>query len=107
MTVAWSPHATGLFHGLLSDLADVLLPESVYNWRTRIISETNQLADFPLLGTEIPPECFESLPPNADLLRQIIIKPYRIVYETAEDEVHILSIRHSRMLVTLDDTAWN
>ena len=93
MTVAWSPHATGLFHGLLSDLADVLLPESVYNWRTR--------------STEIPPECFESLPPNADLLRQIIVKPYRIVYETAEDEVHILSIRHSRMLVAECDATWN
>ena len=66
----------------------------------------SQLADFPLLGMEIPPECFESLPPNADLLRQIIVKPYRIVYETVEDEVRILSIRHSRMLVTQDDTAW-
>ena len=33
--------------------------------------------------------------------------PYRIVYEAIDDKVHVLSIRHGRMLVSTDDTYWN
>ena len=47
---------------------DALSIEDAYRWRERILDD-------------------------ADRLRQVICKPYRI------------SIRHSRMLVTMDDTA--
>ena len=107
MIVAWSPHAQDLFHGILDELADNLLRDAVYGWREKIIEATNQLAEFPFLGTTIPSVCFQSIPGNADKLRQIICKPYRIVYEPVEEEIHILSIRHSRMLVTESDTCWS
>jgi len=55
----------------------------------------------------VPIECFHTVPPDPERLHQLIVKPYRIVYEVVDDACHILSIRHGRMLVTLDDTAWN
>ena len=68
---------------------------------------SDQLADFPYLGTEIPLVCFHTVPTNVERLRQIICKPYRIVYETVEDEIHVLSIRHARMLIAEGDTDWS
>ena len=82
MNVAWSPHANSLFLDILAQIEDALCIEDAYRWRERILDD-------------------------ADRLRQIICKPYRIVYEPVGDEIHILSIRHSRMLVTMDDTVWN
>lgn len=107
MIVAWSPHAQGLFHGILDELADNLLREAVYRWRERIIATTDQLADFPLLGSAIPSVCFQTIPEDIDRLRQTFCGPYRIVYEPVDGEIHILSIRHARMLVAEGDTSWH
>lgn len=107
MRVRWSPHAQSLFHGILDELADNLLPEAVYEWRTKIVAASDQLADFPYIGTEIPLVCFHTVPANVERLRQIICKPYRIVYEPVDDEIHVLSIRHARMLIAEGDTDWS
>ncbi len=107
MTIEWSPHAQRLFYGILGEIREELSAEDALRWHDRIIDATKPLASFPLIGPQVPPEAFESVPPNVDRLRQVICGPYRIVYEPVDDEIHILSIRHSRMLVTMDDTAWN
>ncbi len=107
MNVAWAPHANTLFQDVLIQIAEVLSIEDAYRWRERIITDVGKLADFPRIGTLIPHACFSSIPANADRLRQTFCGPYRIVYEEVENEVHILSIRHSRMLVAEGDEYWH
>ena len=107
MTAQWSPHASGLLADSLRAIALKLYPEDALRWQEDIDGCVMQLEDHPLSGTNIPPECFDTVPPNLDELRQTFCRPYRIVYEVVGDEVHVLSIRHSRMLVTETDTSWN
>ena len=107
MKPKWSPHAKGLLADILYAITTELSEEDALRWRNRIQAATDQLADFPNIGTAIPLVCFNTPPEDADKLRQVICKPYRIVYESLGDEIHILSIRHSRMLVAEGDTYWN
>ena len=107
MTLNWSPHALSLFTDILDNIFYVLSAEDMIRWRYKIEDSVLILENHPLSGTNVPSECFETIPPNIDELRQIFCRPYRIVYEVVGDEVHILSIRHSRMLVAGTDTYWN
>jgi plasmid stabilization system protein ParE len=107
MTIAWSPHARALQDDVLGQIRAALSAEDALRWYNRIEAAVAQLADFPDLGTAIPLVCFHTVPPNADRLRQIICKPYRIVYEPVDGEIHILSIRHARMLIAEGDTDWS
>ena len=107
MNIAWSPHAEKLLDGIVLGIAEALSIDDGLAWESKLRDATYKLADFPYLGTEIPIGCFQTIPENMDRLRQIICDPYRIVYEPVGDEIHILSIRHSRMLVAEGDTSWS
>ena len=106
MKPKWSPHAKQLLAGILHVIGIERSPQDAARWNNRIQEESDQLEHFPYMGTAIPPECFHIVPNNLDRLRQIFCGPFRIVYEPIADEIHILSIRHSRMLVTEGDAVW-
>ena len=106
MKVLLSPHAESLLEDIVLGIAETLSVEDGLRWEDKLRQTTLTLSEFPNIGTAIPTECFDTPPKNADSLRQIFCGPYRIVYETIENKIHILSIRHSRMLVTENDTVW-
>ena len=107
MNPKWSPHAKGLLADILHTITYELSEEDAARWTHRIQTASDQLADFPYLGTEIPLVCFHTVPANVERLRQTFCGPYRIVYEPVEDEIHVLSIRHARMLIAEGDTDWS
>ena len=107
MIVLWSPHAETLLDDIVIGIAEALSVDDGLRWEGKLRNAAADIGEFPFSGPVVPTECFHTIPANADRLRQIICKPYRIVYEPVGDEIHILSIRHSRMLVTMDDTVWS
>ena len=107
MTILWSPHARSLQDDILAQIREELSSEDAIRWYDRMCGVVAPLADFPYSGSPIPSVCFQTIPDNLDRLRQIICKPYRIVYEPVEDEIHVLSIRHARMLIAEGDTDWS
>ena len=102
-----SPHANGLLDDIIDAIADALSIADALRWNDDIQRTILTLEAHPFSGDGVPLECFDTIQPNVDELRQTFCRPYRIVYEIVGDEVHILSIRHGRMLVTLDDAHWN
>lgn len=107
MTVKWSPHAKQLLREIVIGIADTLYPEDAIQWEQRLRKATAGLADFPFSCPNVPIECFRDVPPNIKRLRQLICRPYRIVYEVVGEECRILSIRHGRMFMSADNTHWN
>ena len=107
MTVLWSPHAEILLNDIVLGIAKALSIDDGFRWESKLRTAAADIGDFPFSGPIVPVECFHAIPANANRLHQIFCGPYRIVYEPCDDEIHILSIRHSRMLVTMDDTVWN
>ena len=62
MDVKWSPHAEELLDGIVIGIATALSIDDGLAWESKLRAASDQLADFPNLGTVIPLVCFHTVP---------------------------------------------
>jgi len=91
MTVHWTDNA--IAH--LLDIYEYISRDSpIYAKRMvdRITRRSEQIASFPMSGRKVPEY-------EADDVREIIEKPYRIIYRIKPDQIDVLAVVHCRQLL--------
>ena len=61
----------------------------------RLTKRSEQIADFPLSGRNVPEY-------SANDIRELIEKPYRIIYRMNPDQIDILAVIHGSRLLNFD-----
>ena len=107
MKAKWSKHAHRQRMAIVRLICREKTREVASRWNRDFGQTVRLLPPFPELGDKIPEECFWTLPPDFDRLRQTMCGPYRIVSEHVADEIHILAIMDCAMLIRTRDTHWN
>jgi len=94
MRVHWTDNAVA---HLLDIYEYIAHDSSIYAKRMvdRITKRSEQIASFPMSGRKVPEY-------EADDIREIIEKPYRIIYRIKPDQIDVLTIVHRRQLLPND-----
>ncbi len=99
MNVVWSPTALKQ----LDEIYDIIASErdlaTAAKWFFNIQDAVNDLEDFPLSGPRIPECAFEDHFTDLFGLRQLIVKPYRVVYEATDIACNILAVMRTSQLI--------
>ena len=95
MKIIWSPLAVDRISEIAAYIARDK-PLAAKNWIGGIFSKVDGLKSSPELG-RIVPEI------NSHQIREIIHGNYRIVYHLGDKQISILTIRHSKQILPLDD----
>ena len=91
MKVYWTDNSIGHLLGIYEYIAR---NSPVYAKRVidRITRRSEQIAEFPLSGRKVPEYKTEDI-------REIIEKPYRIIYRIKSDQIDILAVIHGAKLL--------
>ncbi|HLW65072.1 MAG TPA: type II toxin-antitoxin system RelE/ParE family toxin [Gemmataceae bacterium] len=87
MIVEWSETATAEILSIRAYLSRTS-PAYAQLVAEKIIRRTEQLADQPLVGAEVPEYGDETL-------REVFERPYRIMYRVAADRIQVVAIIHA------------
>jgi addiction module RelE/StbE family toxin len=91
-TVYWTPEA----RSRLKEIQDYIISQDAAKAAkkvvTTLLTRTRQLESVPLSGHKIPDY------PD-DHIREILQRPYRIIYRVTEQQVEILTVMHYRQLL--------
>lgn len=94
MKVYWTDKARARLRGIEQYIArdsPLVAPEVI----RRILLQSRRLAQLPLSGRSVPE--YERVD-----IREILLRPYRIIYRVMPDRIDILTVRHFRELLSED-----
>lgn len=98
MNLSWSPLAIERVSEIAEYIARDNLP-AAQRWVEEIFDRMGQLERFPDSGRLVPED------PTRPDLREIIHGNYRIIYRVSPEGVDILTVRHGRQRLPLDEIA--
>ncbi len=103
MNVVWSPTALGQLDEIYNTIASERDIATATKWYLKINDAVDNLAEFPLSGPRVPESAFEEHFTDFAGLRQLVVRPYRVVYEVAGDCCNILGVMHASRLVGISN----
>ena len=92
MKIIWSP----LAQQKLTDISDYIAqdkPGAALNWVESVLDKVENLALYPDSGREVPELKNEQY-------KELIIGNYRVIYKITDNQIHILTIRHFKQLLS-------
>jgi len=95
MKIIWSPLAIDR----ISEIADYIARDNIdasVKWIEDIFNKIERLRKFPESGRVVPEI-------DKNNIREIIYGNYRIVYQIRDKEISILTVRHFKQILPLDD----
>ncbi len=95
MKIIWSPIA----HQRINEIADYIATDSLVTaekWVISIYDSVKRLKDFPKSGRVVPEV-------EKDDIREIFFGNYRIIYGTEKKQIKILTVRHGKQKLPIED----
>jgi len=94
MRIQWTPEARAQLRAIHEHIAQES-PKIAQQVVERLLSRCGRLADLPLSGRKVADY-------NRDDLRELPVRPYRLIYRVMREQVDIISVMHVRRLLPRD-----
>jgi toxin ParE1/3/4 len=94
MRVHWTDRAKArlrLIHDYINNDAPLVAPQVI----ERLLQRSRQIGDAPYAGRQVPEYQREDL-------REVLERPYRIIYRILPDRVDVITVMHYRQLLPTD-----
>jgi len=95
MKIQWPPLALDR----VSEIADYISrdnPSAALSWVESLLARVGRLKSFPDSGRPVPEV-------DRQEIREILYGSYRIIYRRDESSISILTVRHGKQLLSLED----
>ncbi|MBU4370718.1 MAG: type II toxin-antitoxin system RelE/ParE family toxin [Proteobacteria bacterium] len=95
MKIVWSPLAIDM----ASEIAEYIAqdkPSAAEKWINTVFSKVDQLKSSPEIGRVVPEI-------RNDQFRKLIYGNYRIIYRIEKEQISILTIRHGKQILPIEE----